>query len=303
VELVGNLLYMVAVLSVGVGARWVGLLTASRRDLSNAAAFYVALPALVFSSTHAQPLEAVLTPSLVAGLWIVLLVMTVVSSLVHRRVRSRPTRSVAVVQSYHCNLGYLGLPIVAATFGDVATAKASVLLGVGALTQVPLTIMLLVWHTDGDASLGAELRRFLRNPVILTLVAGLVVSGTGATVPAAPAGALEFVAQFALPIALLCVGGALSREAAAVDVPTVGSVVALKVFVMPAVALAVFSLLAGSASTLRAGVVMLAMPTAVSTYVYVTEYGGDERLASVNVFATTLVSLGTIFLLLRFVFV
>jgi len=318
VSLVSNLLYMLVLLGGGVAARSLGVLTPSRRELLNALAFYVALPALIFSSTYTQELDEVLTPALLAGLWIVLGVMVVVGWVVHRSARSNGARSVAVVQSYHGNLGFFGLPIVAATFGDVTTAKASILLGMGALTQVPLTILVLVVLNDRDAPFADELKQFARNPVILSLAAGLGVSLTGVPVPdAAVAGVpvhdvaaivldvattgLDVLSQFALPIAVICVGGALSPESADVDLSTVGSVVALKVFLMPAVALAVFSLLASSPSTVRAGVVMLAMPSAVSTYVYATEYGGDERLASVDVFATTVVSLATIFVLLRFV--
>ena len=239
--------------------------------------------------------------TLLAGLWTVLLVMVSVGWIVHRSARSNRARSVAIVQSYHGNLGFFGLPIVAATFGDVTTAKASIILGMGALTQIPLTILILVTLNDRDASIVDELAEFVRNPVIISLVAGLSVSLLGVSVPGAATAGLGVLSQFALPIALLCVGGALSFDTGDVDLSTVGSVVALKVFLMPAIALVVFSTLASSPSTVNAGVVMLAMPTAVSTYVYATEYGGDEQLASIDVFATTIVSLGTVFVLLGFV--
>lgn len=300
-SLVSNLLYMLVLLGVGIAGRSLGVLTPSRRELLNALAFYVALPALIFSSTYAQQLDEVLTPALLAGLWSVLIVIVAASWIVHRSARSNSERSVAIVQSYHGNLGFFGLPIVAATFGDVTTAKASILLGMGALTQVPLTILILVVLNERDASFADELQQFAKNPVILSLAAGLAVSLTGVPIPGVAATGLDVLSRFALPIAVVCVGGALSLESADVDRSTVGSVVALKVFLMPAIALAAFSLLASSPSTVRAGVVMLAMPSAVSTYVYATEYGGDERLASVDVFATTVVSLVTIFVLLRFV--
>ena len=299
VAIVSQLLYMLALLGIGVGARSVGVLTPPRRELLNDAAFYVALPALVFTSTHAQPLREVVSARLLAGFWLVLLAMVGLSLAVHRGVPSRRIRSVAVVQSYHCNLGFLGLPIVASTFGDLTTAKASIVLGAGALTQVPLTMALLARLNDADASLRAEARGLLANPVILALVAGIAVSWTGAPVPGAVADGLGVVAEFALPLALLCVGGALSLSSAGTARSTVGAVVALKVFAMPLVALGVFSLFGASPSTLRAGVVMVAMPTAVSTYVYATEFGGDERLASLNIFATTVVSLVVVVLALQ----
>ena len=297
--LASKLLYMLALLGIGVAARSVGVLTPLRRELLNDAAFYVALPALVFTSTFAQPLREVVSARLLAGFWLVLLAMVGLSLAVHRAAPSPRIRSVAVVQSYHCNLGFLGLPLVAATFGDLTTAKSSIVLGAGALTQVPLTMVLLARLNGADASLRAEARGLLANPVLLALVAGIAVSWVGASVPGPAVDVLGLVAEFALPLALLCVGGALSLSSAGTGRSTVGAVVALKVFVMPLVALAVFSLFGASPSTLRAGVVMVAMPTAVSTYVYATEFGGDRRLASLNIFLTTVVSLVVVLLALQ----
>ncbi|WP_435125544.1 AEC family transporter [Halobaculum sp. D14] len=297
---ISKLLYMLALLGVGIGGRYVGVLTETWTDRLTWFAFYVALPALVFRSTFSQPLGKVLSPTLVVGLWAALLGVALISWVVHRRKASRATRSVAVVQSYHCNFGFLGLPIVAMTFGDLATAKASILLGIGALTQVPLTILLLVTINNADASLRDELGGIARNPVIAALVVGLAFSSFGLGVPAPVLAGLDALSTLALPIALLSVGASFSLDLGAIDVPTVSSVVALKVFVMPAIALAAFTLLAADPTTLRAGVVMLAMPTAVSTFIYASELGGDARLASTNVFATTVVSLGTVLVLLQF---
>ena len=67
---------------------------------------------------------------------------------------------------------------------------------------------------------------------------------------------------------------------------------------MPLLALAVFSTVAVEPSARAAAVVMAGAPTAVSTYVYSAELGGDEQFASLNVFVTTLVSVPTLFALL-----
>ncbi|WP_117595544.1 MULTISPECIES: AEC family transporter [Haloprofundus] len=300
-DVVSNLVYLLVLLAVGLGLRRLGLLDDARTDRLTQFAFYVALPALVFTSTASQSLGEVLEPRLVVGFWAVLLSAAAVGWVVHRRESSPAVRSVAVVQSYHCNLGFLGLPIVAATFGDVVTAKASLLLGVGALTQVPLTIAVLVFVNNADADLRSELRNLFANPVLVALSVGLLASASGVSVPSPVWSGLEALAGFALPVALLVVGASLSLDDTAVDFSTVGSVVALKMLVMPAIALATFSLLSADVSTTRAGVLMLAMPTAVSTFIYATELGGDANLASANVFATTVASVGTILAVLQFV--
>jgi len=46
---------------------------------------------------------------------------------------------------------------------------------------------------------------------------------------------------------------------------------------------------------------MLGTPTAVSTFVFANELGGDREFASLNVFVTTLASVATLFVLITLV--
>ena len=263
--------------------------------------FYVALPALVFTSVYGQPLGDLLSPALVVGLWLVVFGTAVVAWYVHRYFSPDSRRGVAVVQSYHTNVGYLGLPLVALTFGEQTTAVASLVLGIVAVTQLPLTVLLLVSVNDGDVRLRDEVGNLCRNPVLVALLVGMAASTLNVAVPAAAADGLGALSELALPIALLCVGASLPLDVASVNPSATGAIVALKLAWMPALAWAVFSALGVAAQTFVAAVVMLAMPTAVSTFVYAGELGGDDQFASVNIFVTTVASLGSLFVLLQLV--
>lgn len=298
-SVVENVLFMLALLGAGVVARRVGWLDDARTDRLTSVAFYVALPALVFSSTADQALEEVVSARLLGAFVLVLGSVAAVAWVVHRSAPSPAVRSTATVQSYHTNFGFLGLPLVATTFDGVVVAKASLLLGTGALLQTPLTILVLSRINGASASLRGELRDVATNPVLGALALGLVVSGVGVPVPRVVLAPLTLLGDLALPIALLAVGASLSFARLDVAPTTVGGVVALKTLVMPGVAWVVFSLLTTEPSTLRAGVAMLAMPTAVSSYIYASELGGDGHLASVNVFLTTVLSVGTLFVVFR----
>ncbi|GAA0276758.1 AEC family transporter [Halobacterium noricense] len=297
-EVVGRLLALLVLLLVGTGMRVAGVLDDARTERLNDLAYFVALPALVFVSTYDRDVAELVSPALFGGLLFVLLVTAATAWVVHRNRAERRRRSVAVTQSYHSNLGYLGLPLVAATFSDDVTAVASVVLGVGSLVQVPLTVFVLTTVSEADASVRAELAKLAKNPVLLALVAGLVVGSVGLTVPVTATAGLDSLGTLALPIALLCVGASLEVDLPNVDVGATGSVVALKIVLMPAIAWATFSLLGVDTATFTAAVVMLSSPTAVSTYVFANELGGDEAFASLNVFLTTLVSVGTLFVLI-----
>ncbi|WP_434521820.1 AEC family transporter [Halorubrum sp. AS12] len=302
-EVLVRLSGLLVLLLAGTGLRYAGVLDADRTALLNQIAYYGALPALVFVATYDQAVADVVSWELFVVVVATILGTALVASAVHRNRSPGARRSVAVVQSYHSNLGYLGVPLVAATFGAEVTAIASVILGIGALVQVPLTVILLVSMNGADAegALGRHLRSLAGNPVLLALVAGMAFGWFEVGVPAAAATGLDAVGSLALPLALLCVGATLQIDAATVDRGATASVTALKVACMPAVAWAVLALLDVDAATFTAGIVMLGTPTAVSTYVFATELGGDAEFASLNVFVTTVASVASLTLLIELV--
>jgi len=286
--------FMLVFLAVGTAASAAGLLTTQRTETLTAVAFYVALPSLVFASTFDRALGELVSPALLLGFWAVLGSTVVAGWVVHHRRASDARRSVAIVQSYHGNMGFLGLPLVAATLGGEAAAIASVVLGIGALTTVPVTVFTLIRINDSDASLSGELRALATNPVLVSLAAGIAASVGGVGVPAVAVTGLDAIATLALPLALLCVGAKLDTELSLSTLRPTTGVVLLKVVWMPVLAWAVFSALGLRSTALSAAVIMLGVPTAVSTYVYTSELGGDESFASMNVVVTTVASLGTL---------
>lgn len=297
-EVLGRLLALLAVLLVGTGLRAVGVLGPDGRDRLNALAYYVALPALVFVATYDRALGDVASWALLVAVTAAYLGTALLAWVVHRNRTPSGRRGVAVVQSYHSNLGYLGVPLVAATFDAEITAIASLVLGIGLLIQVPLTVLVLVsLGGDGgaaDADLGRRFRSLATNPVLVALAAGIAVGALGLPVPAAAATALDGVGSLALPLALITVGASLTADRSAFHAPAIASVAALKLACMPAIAWAAFALLGADPATLAAGVVMVGTPAAVSTYVFAAELGGDAAFASLTVFVTTVASVGSL---------
>jgi len=298
-DLVGRFAYMLVLVVAGFGARYYGVLTSERNDRLGQIAFYVLLPALVFHSTYDRQLTELVSVELVVGLLAVLGTLIGLSWLLNRD-GDASIRSVAVVQSYHGNLGYFGVPVVAATLGSAAAGTASLILGLVALVQIPLTVLTLILVNDAAADLRGELRRVATNPIFVALALGLVVATVGQSIPAAADTGLGWLSTLALPVALLAVGGSLDPIGEEIPLDRTGRVVSLKVLAMPLIAWIVFSGLGADTLTRTVGVVMFGAPTAVSTYVYAAELGGDEAFASVNVFATTVASILSLFVLLRF---
>jgi predicted permease len=299
-SVVANLGYMLLFLCAGVAGRALGVITPARRDRLNDAAFHVALPAVVFTATYTVSPGEVVSVPLLGGLWLTLAAVLALGWAVHRVVTEPAARRIGVVQSYHANYGFLGVPIVALAFGQgsIVTAKASLLLGVGALTQTSLTVSILLLGEGAGESIREQLSDFLTNPVVFALLAGLAVGAAGVGVPDPALAVLNPLSSLALPAALLGVGSSLALDTVDVDLAGVASVVALKTVAMPLLAVLAFAGLGANPTTLAAGAVMTAMPTAVSTSIYAVEFDSDAAFASLSVFSTTFASLGTLLVVL-----
>lgn len=289
-------------LIIGLGARELGLLNRQRIDILNWVAFYVALPALVFDSTYSRSLKDIFSLNLVSGVFFVLLAIVAISWIVNHPDPDDGRKSVSIVQSYHTNFGYMGLPIVAMALGGAAEGKASVLLGFGSTVQILLTTTILVYYNHGESvGLLDKLKRVVFNPVILSLLLGISFSYFGPSTPTSLGDLVNWMktlisllSRMALPIALLGVGASIKVERPGRKLNSMLSVSALKLVVMPLLGWAIFHVLGVGETGIRAGILMLAMPTAVSTFIYTSEFGGDQEVASMNISFTTLLSILTL---------
>lgn len=287
-----------AILGAGYIGKRIGIITPPIVDILNKVAFYGALPALVFYSIYSRSFEEIYSPTLLIGFYIIIFSTLAIASISFRNLGDNASKSTSLIQSYHGNLGYMGLPIVTLAFGEIAGAKASFLLGFGSPIQISLTMILLVYLNQVKAQFWDQLKQIFLNPVLVALLVGVAFSFLAISLPSTFQKVISYLGDTALPLALLGVGASIEVEGYRERLRSISSVAVLKIVMMPIMALGLFSLLRIDFLTLRTGVLMLGMPTAISTYIYSSELGGDGKLASLNVSFTTLLSLITISTLL-----
>ncbi len=283
-----------ALLVAGFLAESLGILPPSLVNILNKGAFYVALPALVFHSVYSRSLGEIYSPVILLVFCSIIFLVLVVSFLVFREMDGRERWSTLLVQTYHGNLGYMGLPIVTFAFGEMAGAKASFLLGFVSPVQISLTVILLVYLNQTEADIREQLKQILINPVLILLFTGILFSYFGLSLPTLPDRIISYIGEAALPMALLGVGAKIRIGGYRDDLRAISSVTVMKLVVMPLLGLIFLNLLGVDLLSLRAGILMLAMPTAISTFIYTSELGGDPKLASLNISFSTLTSLFTI---------
>ncbi len=292
------ILPILVLLVVGLIGRKINLITPWIVKVLNKVAFYIGLPALVFYSIYSRTLAEIFSPFLILGFFATLFAMFGIGWITFKGVKDKAKKSISIAQSYHGNLGYMGLPIVTMAFGDIAGAKASLLLGLGSTTQIPLTIILLVHLNSIRTDTSHKIEQVATNPILIALILGLIFSFFSIPIAGTLDSLLAFLSEMALPIALLAVGASISIDKLGGKLRSVSGVVGSKLVLMPFLGCIILSILGVGAMDLRAGVLMLGMPTAVSTFIYAKELGGDPELASLSVSMTTVLSIISISVLL-----
>lgn len=255
-------------------------------------AFFLATPALLFTTLARSSLDDVFTGALAAFVLSTGIVAAGYLALA-RFVWRRPTGEAAVgtLCASYVNAANLGLPVSAYVLGQVSFVAPVLLFQV--LFAAPVALAVLDATAAGRRP---SLRRLAqlpaRNPIMLGCAAGLVVSVAGWHPPPEVMRPFDLVGAAAVPLALLALGTSLRGNrpfAAGPDRTERYAAVALKVLVQPAVAylIARFALRLDG-TTLLAAVVLSALPTGQNVFVFATRYRRAESLARDAVVLSTI---------------
>ena len=257
--------------------------------------FYVAFPALLFVGAARLTLSAsdALDLSLAALLPTLLLTLVVVLAVRVAPRLSGPSRS-SVVQGAVRPSSYFGLAVAALLFTPDTTAMVMLALAICLpVVNVIAVVALAVWG-HGDASARGIARALVRNPIILATLAGLLFNLSSLPLPVPLAATLDILADAALALGLLCVGGGLQFRRDEVRPLLLGATSALKLLALPLLAVLLCRWLDASAAVTTAACFYAALPTASNAYIMARQMGGDAPLMASLVTWQTLFAAATV---------
>ncbi len=226
------------VIAFGILLAHVGVVDAAGQRMLSAVAFFLASPALLFTTLLGSDLGQVFSLNIVAiSIGVVATAAVTVAVAVAKR-REVGVTVVAALCSSYCNAGNLGLPIAAYVLGDAALIAPVLLLQLLVLQPLALTV-LDVAVSPVRLSPWRIVSRPLRNPITVGSLAGLLVAVSGWTPPAAVVDPLALVGGMAVPAMLLAYGVSLRLgplPGRGVPAGELGLAVGLKLLAQPAVA-------------------------------------------------------------------
>lgn len=251
--------------------------------------FKLFMPVLLFAGIAKSSLSEGFSPLLLFGYFLPALLVFGLVNLVGRRFQPQ-TWSMGLVASYSNNV-LVGTPLVALLLGKDSLVYVFAILVVHSLILFSLQSVYLALRGSGERVDMRSLLRNLTNPIIIGLLLGalLNLSGLALAVPAAAWQLVDWLAQAALPCALIVLGAGLTRYRLKPST-TVLLLSLAKLLVMPLLVLLLVQVLPELNPQAKTILVLLAAcPVGVNVLAFARS-PEDHYLASSTVFLSTLLS-------------
>ena len=286
------------IIIIGWFARWRGFIPPEFISPANRLVYYIAIPAMIFHSISKASLKTQFDAAVLAITLLSVLAVFAVAWSVGKITRIRlGQRGTFIQTAFHGNLGYIGLAVAYYFLGNEGFVRASIIAGFIMILQNFLAVVALQFNSDKPSATGNRFEvafRILGNPVILSAMAGILFSLSGLRVPLIIDRSLDILSGFALPMALLVIGGSLSFELMQLRILRVLSSGFMKLILLPGLGFALYRLFGLTSQAYLPGLILLASPTATITYVMAKEMNGDTD------FAVAAISISTMFSAITF---
>lgn len=211
--------------------------------------------------------------------------------------KDKSMRGAFVQASFRSSAAVMGLAFISNIYGSSAMGPLMII-GAVPLYNIYSVIVLTFEAQEEVENGGGKIREAIvniaKNPIILSIFAGLIVAMLGIHFPMLVDKTINMVAQLATPLALIVLGaGFEGRKALAKIRPTLWAS-AIKLFFQPLVFLPVAALLGYSGEKLIAILIMLASPTTPSCYIMAKNMNNDGVLTASVIVSTTLLAAFTL---------
>lgn len=269
----------------------------------NKVLLYIGQPAMIISSVLDPSLNMELSDvAKLFGLAMIMQILLLVFAYVFTPlyVRNKADRGLFKFMVAFGNVGFMGIPIMSALFGDSAVFMASISMVPFFLFVYSVGVIMMKGRDKGEK---INLR-FLLNPALVSTFIAVILFAVKLPLPEVVMEASSGLAGILIPYSMVVIGANLAMsKMSELFVDWRMYVLSLvKLIISPVLMFFICRLFVTNEVFLGILVVSAAMPVAALSSMLSTEYGTDVRIASRGVFITTLISLVTIPLILYILF-
>lgn len=287
------------VMVIGYILKQIGMLNDNFVTVANKFNFKVTLPFMLFKDIAGVDIKAVFDIKYVLFCAIVSTIcFWVVWGTAKLLVRDKTIRGAFVQSSFRGSAAVMGLAFIQNIYGSSAMGPLMI------VSAVPLynifSVIVLTFEANDSTNIDkkAKIRQagmnICKNPIILSILTGLIVGLLGIQFPTLVNKTISNVAQMATPLALITIGaGFEGRKALAKIAPTMAAST-IKLVLQPLVFLPVAAWMGFSGEKMIAILIMLASPTTPSCYIMAKSMNNDEVLTASVIVTTTLMAAFTL---------
>ena len=286
------------VIAIGFLIRKKNIISEDGVSLLNKLAYNIGLPSLIFLIITNYSLGDIFNVQIVKVIYLtyaLLILLTILINFVIKR--SGKTKGAIIVSSFRCNMAFVGFPIILAAYGDLALAKASLIVAFLIPVNIVATIIIFKFYNRREEGMGAGrlLLSFVKDPMIIGVISGILFSYFRIPVPEVFHESLDIISAMTVAIALLSIGASFRFVHLKNDFKMVSYTGFNKLILLPAVAF-ILSTFVFKVETFDRNVmvILFATPLAVAAYIMAKELRSNHQLLASALILTTIASALTI---------
>ncbi|MGC6485153.1 MAG: AEC family transporter [Candidatus Puniceispirillales bacterium] len=295
-----------ALIFLGYGARRVGFCDADGAALLSRFAFFVALPPLMFTKVAANDPADILNWGFIWRYEMVTIIMFILAAVLARGAfgLSRAEQGIFGLNAAYPNYGYMGIPLSIMAFGDQAALPAGLLLFADTIFLLGLTAF-FVSKEGGNviSAVGGIALTMVKNPLLQSVVAGLLFAASGLEMPLVAARLLDLLAYAAPPVALFALGATLHGQKYSGVIGQIGSLTLLKLILHPLLVAGLFVLIPGQGRIwVEVAILSACLPVAANVFMLSHVYGAYTGRTATTIMASTALATFTVPVVLYMLF-
>jgi malonate transporter len=295
-----------ALIFLGLGARAVSFCDENGAKLLSQFAFFVALPPFMFINIAASDAQDILNWGFVWRYEIATIIIFLMSAFIARHI-FRLTRSetgIFGLNSVYPNYGYMGVPLAILAFGEAAALPMALILLADTVVLLALTSVFVSKEGQGVFDvLWQILRTMVRNPLMISVVAGLAFSASGLDMPEIANRFITMLAGAAAPVALFALGATLYGQPIRSAMAEINTLSIIKLVIHPWLVAALFIFFPGQDMVwIKVAIISSCLPVAANVFMLSHVYGAYSGRTASTIFLSTMIATATVPVVLYLVF-
>jgi predicted permease len=259
-------------------------------------AIYVMTPCLVFRTFYSSDLDIQFFYMIIFSVLLLFALILITKCYAKIKKHDETTESGLILSTAFMNAGNYGAPIILFAYGEQAFAYSVMFL---VLQSIIMNIFGVYYAARGKTGIAVPLKAVIQMPATYAVVIGILLKVFHISMPSNFIVTIDIIAEAAIPTVMIILGMQLAKiKWGHFDWGKVTYATIVRLFISPAIAVALTYFLPIDPLIEKVLIVSAAMPSAATIVMYAVQFDAQPRLVSSVTLVTTLFSIFSITILL-----